>query len=69
MSQVTRDILKEWSIFRMSTPAGTAVTGQPEAWAYVLKARGMSDQQTAFEQEALQRSCANIVEVPTHNIS
>lgn len=64
MSQVAKDLLKEWTIYRMATPAGTgAVLGQPEAWAYVLKARAMSEQQTKFEQDALHRSCSDIVEV------
>ena len=64
MGQVAKDLLKEWTIYRMGTPAGTGpALGQPEAWAYVLKARAMSEQQTSFEQDAVQRSCSTIVEV------
>jgi hypothetical protein len=64
MGQVAKDLLREWTIYRMGTPAGTgSALGQPEAWAYVLKARALSEQQSSFEQDALQRSCSNVVEV------
>ncbi len=61
--QVSKSMLKDWSIILMGTPLVTAAGVAEEGLAYVFKARDAQEEPSDFEQRALLRSCTDIQEV------
>lgn len=59
--QVSKSMLKDWSIILMGTPLVT--TAGAAELAYVFKARDVEEEPSDFEQRALSRSCTDIQEV------
>ncbi|CAL8463374.1 g2908 [Coccomyxa elongata] len=60
--EVSKSMLKDWSIILMGTPLMTTAGAAEEGLAYVFKARDVEEEPSDFEQRALLRSCTDIQE-------